>query len=181
MVKSFLNASVGGRRAEEVKRRRRDGWNGVGAQRRRRAADGSPPLLRPNSIPARDERAVCGVERASSRGIRGDGQPVERSKPRVGHGGQTDLTELHCDGLLKFKSGSDELSHLTTIVSQLVITLAVGQVKFFHADKFELKLFDLLQSERGESGLRFAAEHLADEEREGAAVGKHGLVHDLDC
>ena len=36
---------------------------------------------------ARDERAICGVERASSRGIRGDGQPVERSKPRVGHGG----------------------------------------------------------------------------------------------
>jgi hypothetical protein len=37
---------------------------------------------------------------------------VERSKPRVGHGGQTDLTELHCDGLLKFKSGSDETLHL---------------------------------------------------------------------
>ena len=36
---------------------------------------------------ARDERAVCGVERASSRGGRGDGQPVQRSKPRVGHGG----------------------------------------------------------------------------------------------
>jgi hypothetical protein len=35
---------------------------------------------------ARDERAVCEVERASSRGERGDGQPVERSKPRVGHG-----------------------------------------------------------------------------------------------
>jgi hypothetical protein len=105
---------------------------------------------------------------------------LERSKPRVGHGGQTGLTELHCDGLLKFKSGSDELSHLTTIVSQLVIALAVGQVKFFHADKFDLKLFDLFESERGESGLRFAAEHLADEDRESAAVGKHGLVHDLN-
>ena len=35
---------------------------------------------------ARDERAVCEVERASSRGGRGDGQPVKRSKPRVGHG-----------------------------------------------------------------------------------------------
>jgi hypothetical protein len=35
---------------------------------------------------ARDERAVCGVERAASRGIRGDGQPVECSKLRVGHG-----------------------------------------------------------------------------------------------
>ena len=90
------------------------------------------------------------------------------------------LTELHGDGLLKFKSGSDELSHLTTIVSQLVIVFAVGQVKFFHADKFDLKLFNLLQCERGESGLRFAAEHLADEDRECAAVGKHGLVHDLN-
>jgi len=38
-------------------------------------------------MPARDERAVCGVERASSRGIWGDGQTVEHSKPRVGHGG----------------------------------------------------------------------------------------------
>ena len=36
---------------------------------------------------ARDERAVCEVERASSRGDRDDGQPVKRSKPRVGHGG----------------------------------------------------------------------------------------------
>jgi hypothetical protein len=39
------------------------------------------------SIAARDERAACEVKRASSRGIRGDGQPVERSNPRVGHGG----------------------------------------------------------------------------------------------
>ena len=131
-------------------------------------------------LPLVTSARFCGVERASSRGRRGDGQPVERSNPRVGHGGQTGLTELHCDGLLKFKSGSDELSHLTMIVSQLVFALAVGQVKFFHADKFDLKLFDLLERERGESGLRFTAEHLADEDREGAAVGKHGLVHDLD-
>jgi hypothetical protein len=103
-----------------------------------------------------------------------------RSKPRVGHGGQTGLTELHCDGLLKFKSGSDELSHLTTIVSQLVIALAVGQVKFFHAAKFDLKLFYLLKREMRESGLRFASKHLAHEEREGVAVREHGLVHDLD-
>ena len=34
-------ASVCGRRAETVERRRRDGGNEVGAQRRRRAADGS--------------------------------------------------------------------------------------------------------------------------------------------
>jgi hypothetical protein len=90
------------------------------------------------------------------------------------------LTELHCDGLLKFKSGSDELSHLTTIVSQLVIALAVGQVKFFHADKFGLELFDLLDREMGEPGFRFAAEHLADKKWEFSAVGEHGLVHDLD-
>jgi len=36
---------------------------------------------------ARDERAICEAERASSRGGRGDGQPVECSKPRVGHEG----------------------------------------------------------------------------------------------
>jgi hypothetical protein len=73
---------------------------------------------------------------------------VERSNPRVGHGGQTGLTELHCDGLLKFKSGSHELSHLAAIMPQLVIALAVGQVKFFHAGQFDLKLFDLFESER---------------------------------
>jgi hypothetical protein len=82
--------------------------------------------LRPTPLPLVTSARFCGVERASSRGIRGDGQPLERSKPRVGHGGQTGLTELHCDGLLKFKSGSDELSHLTTIVSQLVFALAFG-------------------------------------------------------
>ncbi|MGI8966669.1 MAG: hypothetical protein ACR2H1_11350 [Limisphaerales bacterium] len=38
------------------------------------------------TMQTRDERVVCEVERASSRGGRGDGQPVERSKPRVGHG-----------------------------------------------------------------------------------------------
>jgi hypothetical protein len=35
---------------------------------------------------ARDERAVCEVERAWSRGRRADRQPVERSNPRDGHG-----------------------------------------------------------------------------------------------
>jgi hypothetical protein len=88
--------------------------------------------------------------------------------------------KLHGDGLLKFQGSANELPHLSAIVLQLVIILAVGQVKFFHADKFDLKLFDLFESERGESGLWFAAEHLADEDRESAAVGKHGLVHDLN-
>ena len=38
----------------------------------------------------------------------------------------------------------------------------------------------MFEGERGESGLRFASEHLADEEREGAAVREHDLVHDLN-
>ena len=53
---------------------------------RRRAADGSPPLMRHPANVARDERAVCGVERAATKGRRGDAQTVERSKKRVGHG-----------------------------------------------------------------------------------------------
>ena len=81
---------------------------------------------------------------------------------------------------MKFQGGTHELFHLTSIVSQFVIALAVGQVKLFHSDKFDFKLFDLLDRERRESGLRFASEHLADEEREGAAVWEHGPVHDLD-
>ena len=107
-----------------------------------------PAAVAANTVAARDERAVLRSGTGVVERDRDDGQPVKRSKPRVGHGGQTGLTELHCDGLLKFKSGSDELSHLTTIVSQFVIALAVGQVKFFHADKFDLKLFDLLERER---------------------------------
>ena len=53
-------------------------WSGGGEERlsesqterndRRRATDGSPPLMRHSVDTARDERAVCGVERASSRG-----------------------------------------------------------------------------------------------------------------
>jgi len=49
-------ASVCGRRAGTVQRRRRDGGNGVGAQRRCRAADGSRRSCG-QSIAARDERA----------------------------------------------------------------------------------------------------------------------------
>ena len=87
---------------------------------------------------------------------------------------------LHSDWLFIFQGGTHELLHLTAIMPQLVIALAVGQLKFFHADKFDLKLFDLLEREMRESGLRFAAEHLAHEEREGVAVWEHGFVHDLD-
>jgi hypothetical protein len=45
---------------------------------RRRAADGSPPLLAANTNAARDERAVC-IE-------------AKRCKPCVGRGGQAGLT-----------------------------------------------------------------------------------------
>jgi len=47
----FDKASVCGRRAEEVERRRSDGGNGAGAQRRRRAADGSRSLMRHMQMP----------------------------------------------------------------------------------------------------------------------------------
>jgi hypothetical protein len=53
---------------------------------RRRAADGSPPLLRQSANAARDER----VDLRSGTGVvarhTSDRQPVKRSKPRVGHG-----------------------------------------------------------------------------------------------
>ena len=69
----FDEASVCGRRAGQVERRRRRASSGTKPERnaRRRAADGSPPLLRSCTMQARDERAVCGVERASSRGGQG--------------------------------------------------------------------------------------------------------------
>ena len=84
---SFDEASVCGRRAGKVERRRRDGGNGVGAQRRRRAADGSPPLLRPMHMPLVTSARFAERNGRRREGDRDDGQPVERSKPRVGHGG----------------------------------------------------------------------------------------------
>jgi hypothetical protein len=57
------------------------------ANDRRRAAGESTPIIRLKQMPLVTSARFCGVERASSRGIRGDVQPVERSKPRVGHGG----------------------------------------------------------------------------------------------
>src|SRR5208283_4573608 len=72
---SIDSASVCGRRKGKVERRRRDGGNEAGAQRRRQAADGSPPLMRSLELPLVTNARFCGVERASSRGIRGDGQP----------------------------------------------------------------------------------------------------------
>ena len=81
-------ASVCGRRAETVERRRRETHSETQPERnaRRQAADGSPPLLWP-TIAARDERADLRSGTGVVEGQQGDGQPVERSKPRVGHGG----------------------------------------------------------------------------------------------
>jgi len=48
---------------EKVKRRQSDGWSGAGAQRQRRAADGSEcDCVFPAAV--RDERALHGCERA---------------------------------------------------------------------------------------------------------------------
>ena len=88
--------------------------------------------------------------------------------------------DLHGDGLLKFQGGAHELFHLTAIISQLLIALAVGQVKVFEAGEFNLEFCNLFDGEMGVAGLWFTSEHLADEEREVAAAGKHGLVHDLN-
>ena len=87
---------------------------------------------------------------------------------------------LHGDGLLEFQGSAHELFHLTAIVLQLVIALTVGQVKFLKACEFDLEFCDLLKGESGVAGLRFASEHLADEDREGAAVREHGPVQDFD-
>ena len=103
-------------------------------------------------------------------GIKNNHEPLSKKPFRF---------SLHGDGLLKFQGGTHELFHLTAIVLKLVIVLAVGQVKFFHAGEFDLELFDLLESEMGIAGLRFTAEHLANEEWEGAPVREHGPVHDL--
>jgi hypothetical protein len=66
-------ASVCGRRAGQVERRRRGAPSGTKPERnaRRRATDGRPPLLRPCTMQARDERAICEAEWAASRGGQG--------------------------------------------------------------------------------------------------------------
>ncbi len=89
------------------------------------------------------------------------------------------LSPLHRDGAFQFEGGAHELCHLTSIILYFVITLGVAEVELLHVGEFDLELFDLLESEMGIAGLRFTAEHLANEEREGAPVGEHGPVHDL--
>ena len=58
--------SVCGRRAGTVERRRRDGQNGVGVKRRRRAADGNPPPLRLKRMPLVVTRARFAWKRSDA-------------------------------------------------------------------------------------------------------------------
>ena len=80
------SASVCGRRAEKVERRRSDGGNGAGVQRRRRAADGSPPLMRLSELPLVTRARFVQWNGRGWEGDRDNRKTVERSKERVGHG-----------------------------------------------------------------------------------------------
>jgi predicted nuclease of restriction endonuclease-like (RecB) superfamily len=63
-----------------------DGETASGTKSKRNAAAGrrrKPAAAAAISMPLVTSARICVVERASSRGIRGDGQPVERSKPRA--------------------------------------------------------------------------------------------------
>jgi hypothetical protein len=81
---------------------------------------------------------------------------------------------------LTFQGGAHELFHLTAIILQLIVALAVGQAKFYEAGKFNLKFCDLFECEMGEASLRFAAENFANEDWEFAAVREHGSAHNFD-
>ena len=80
------------------------------SRRRKPAADAANPL------PLVTSARFCGVARASSRGKRGDGQPVERSKPRVGHGG---ATAVHVSVFLKNYPRLNSRSHSFSNVRML--------------------------------------------------------------
>jgi hypothetical protein len=56
---------------------------------------------------------------------------------------------LHGDGLLEFQGRTPELSQLATIVLQLFVALAVGQVKVFEAGEFDFQFGDLPEGEMG--------------------------------
>jgi len=83
----FDKASVCGRRAGKRSGERRDGGNGAGAQRRRRAADGSQPLMRLFELPLVTRAGFAKRNGHGRAGKRADRKPVQRSKERVGHGG----------------------------------------------------------------------------------------------
>jgi len=83
---SWLRSAVGERKQ----------WSGGGekriVKRSRRATPAAnrrrkPAAAAANAIAARDERADLRSGTGVVEGQQGDGQPVERSKPRVGHGG----------------------------------------------------------------------------------------------
>ena len=88
-----VKASVCGRRAGKVERKAERSTSRIGAEVKRPAAEPQTEAAADAvlDIQARDERAVCEVERAWSRGIRVTYKPAKRSNPRVGHGGAGDL------------------------------------------------------------------------------------------
>jgi hypothetical protein len=68
---------------------------------RRRAADGSPPLMAAHcGCPLMTSARFAEWRGRRREGDRDDGQPVERSKPRVGHGGFTITLVSKCDQLV---------------------------------------------------------------------------------
>ena len=89
------------------------------------------------------------------------------------------LPALHGDGLVKLQGCAHELSHLAVITAEFALGLAVGEVKFFQAGKFDLEFLDLFEGKMRVAGVGFASENLADEDREGAAMRGHGAVQDL--
>ena len=71
-------------------------WSGDGEKRIVKRSRSATPAAEPqtearrycgHTIAARDERADLRSGTGVVEGQQGDGQPVERSKPRVGHGG----------------------------------------------------------------------------------------------
>ena len=92
-----VEPSVCGRRAEKWCGGRRGAHSESQPERNGAAAEPQTEGRRscgPREIAARDERAVCAAERALSRGDRDDPQPVEWSKPCVGHGEPTFILSL---------------------------------------------------------------------------------------
>jgi hypothetical protein len=61
--------------------------------------------MRPRRLPLVTSARFCGEERASSKGLRGDGQPVERSKPRAGQGGHQWMISFKSDFVLILEAG----------------------------------------------------------------------------
>ena len=86
-----LVASACGSVNGKVERRRRDAGTQPEQNDRRRAAGGSTPILRLKQMPLVTSARFAEWSGRRREGDRDDGQPVERSKPRVGHGGNGSL------------------------------------------------------------------------------------------